>query len=198
MSDRSGMPRARYEGLITEALADALLIYDTRNNLAHALEPYAAAIWRACDGHSDISALAARCSISEEEAEAALAHLSELALLEDSEERAGDTRRTALRKIAIGGAAIASTSAISSILVPVAAAAGSCVQPGTCVLPGQTCCAGHPIDGFGECNFQPGDQLCCNPPGTCATPSRDLMPQVTCCNDSYISDNSCSTGVRCT
>ncbi len=192
-------PLARSEGLLIEALEDQLLVYDGESNMAHALDAEAAAVWRACDGRSDIDVLAARCQASAEQVRDTLARLGELGLLAGVQaDPDGVTRRAALRKLTIAGVGVASASAISSILVPSAAAAGSCVQPGSCVLPGQTCCAGHPIYGFGECSFESGNQLCCHPPGTCATASRDLLPPVTCCSGTGIADGRCPSGIICT
>src|SRR6202011_5628908 len=121
-------PVARSEGLITEELDGELLVYDSESNMAHALDAEAAAVWRSCDGHSDTHTLAARISTSDEDVRNTLARLGELGLLQDTHDgQDGDTRRSALRKIGIAGAGVAT---ISSILVPTAAHAGSCVQPG--------------------------------------------------------------------
>ena len=109
-------PRARSEGLITEELDGELLVYDSESNLAHALDPDAAALWRACDGHTDTHMLTTRCNTSEDMVQIIVARLRELALLEDDQD--GDTRRVALRKIAVAGVGLATVPTISSILVP--------------------------------------------------------------------------------
>jgi hypothetical protein len=188
-------PLARSEGLITEELDGELLVYDSESNLAHALDPDAVSVWRACDGRTDSHALAVRCSTSEEDVRMTLARLQELGLLEAPDhDQDGDTRRSALRKIGIAGAGVAT---ISSILVPIASAAGSCVQEGNCVVAGQTCCTGHPIDSP-NCIFPPGIQFCCHPTGSCATGVRDSGPRLSCCSGNDTPDSSCPSGSRCT
>jgi hypothetical protein len=199
-------PLARSEGLIIEELDGELLVYDSESNLAHALEPQAAAVWRASDGHADVVTLAARCHTSEEDVRITLARLGGLGLLEGAQsDEDGDTRRSALRKIGIAGVGVAT---ISSILVPAAAAAGSCAQPGDCVSQGQTCCAGHPVGSSFCPTGQPGvyGPVCCVPPGGCAVEERDIpTPTFLCCNGTGVPDSSCNfsinprfTGFRCT
>ncbi len=200
----SDLPRARHKGLVVEELDSELLVYDSQSNLAHALEAEAAAVWRACDGRSDIPQLAARCSISEAAVQSTLARLGELGLLETSAaERDGYTRRTALRKIAIGGATVASASAVSSILVPTAAAAGSCTQTGACVpATGGRCCDGTPPIPYPGGPAYPGCEsatICCVPAGSCAAPiaGTNVAPFFTCCDYEGILDPTCSYGWRC-
>jgi hypothetical protein len=193
-------PLARSEGLITEELDGELLVYDSESNMAHALDPEAAALWRACDGNSDTQALATRCNSSDEHVRMTLARLGELGLLKDNQaDQEGDTRRSALRKIGIAGVGVAT---ISSVLVPASAASGSCVQPGgPCLLPGQTCCAGFPS---GSPNCLGNLQACCVPAGSCATGVRDQpTPTFSCCSGTGVPDSSCPTlieptGFRCT
>ncbi len=59
-------PLACSQGLITEELDGELLVYDSKCNMAYALDPEAAAVWRACDGHTETRSLAARCGTSEQ------------------------------------------------------------------------------------------------------------------------------------
>ena len=189
----SDCPRARSEGLITEELDGELLVYDSESNLAHALDPEAAALWRACDGHTDSKALAVCCATTHEHVQRTLARLGELGLLEvDQADQDGDTRRDALRKIGIAGVGVAT---ISSVLVPIAAA-GSCVQPGNCVFPGQTCCTGHP-EAFFMCGG-PAGNVCCAPAGTCAPPRRIPQESFCCPGTTQTRDNSCPDQIRCT
>ncbi len=187
-------PLARAEGLIIEELGGELLVYDSESNMAHALHAEAAAVWRACDGRTDTQTLAGCCHTTEEKVRDALARLGELGLLEATQhDQEGTTRRAALRKITIAGVGVASASTISSILVPTAAAQGSCVQPGECLSPGQTCCAGHPTGlTFSDCPNQEG---CCLPAGTCI-PFMGLA-HGRCCNG-YTFDPSCREGASCT
>ena len=125
---REPCPLARSEGLIIEELDGELLVYDGESNLAHALAAEAAALWEACDGHTDTRGLASRCHTSQDQVGVTLARLREVRLLEaDSDEPEGDTRREALRKITLAGAGLAAVPTISSILVPTPAQAASVV-----------------------------------------------------------------------
>ncbi len=192
-------PLARSEGLITEELDRELLVYDRESNMAHALRAEAAALWRACDGHTDVHTLAARYDLSEDKARDTLARLGELGLLEVAQaDEDGDTRRAALRKIAIAAAGVASVSAISSILVPRAAAAGSCVPTGNCTEFAASCCTGQAtaIGLPDECAlpYGPG-YVCCPPQGACAVPHRSGL---LCCSGTPTPDSSCPIGYRCT
>jgi hypothetical protein len=113
-------PVARSEGLVSEELDGQLLLYDTESHLAHALEGEATAVWRACDGHADVEALARRCATGEEDVRATLVRLDELGLLE----QVGETRRSALVKLTAAGVGLsAGIPTITSILVPTAAQA---------------------------------------------------------------------------
>ena len=55
-------PRARRDDLVIQEALDEALIYDTRAHQAHCLSPVAAAIWRASDGQTSVSDLAARAT----------------------------------------------------------------------------------------------------------------------------------------
>ncbi len=123
---REDFPLARSEGVIVEELDLELLVYDSESHLAHALQGDVAAVWRACDGRSDVRTLAARCGTSVEDVQVTLARLAELGLLQVADRDApGDTRREALRKLALGGVGLAAVPTISSILVPTPAMAQS-------------------------------------------------------------------------
>lgn len=55
-------PRARSQDLIVEALDDELLVFDQQNQECHVLNRAAAAVWRRCDGRTDVPKLAAAAS----------------------------------------------------------------------------------------------------------------------------------------
>lgn len=55
----ASFPRARHDDLLVEDIIDEVLIYDLRSEQAHCLNATAAAVWRACDGHTSVAALAA-------------------------------------------------------------------------------------------------------------------------------------------
>jgi hypothetical protein len=188
-------PLARREGLITEELDGELLVYDSESNMAHALDPDAAALWRACDGHTNTHTLAVRSHTSEDKARDTLARLGQFGLLQVADaDQDGDTRRSALRKIGIAGVGVA---AINSILVPTAAAAGSCTPPGGLVgFPdAPPCCPGsHAIS-----NPVGGPPECCIPAGACAIVlAHNVFEPNDCCNRTGTPDTSCPSGLRCT
>jgi phospholipase C len=123
----SDFPQARSEGLISEELDGQLLLYDRESSVAHALDRQASALWRACDGDSDVAALAVRCNMSQENVRLTLARLEELGLLAVApDEQSGETRRSALRKMTLAGVGLsAGIPMISSVLIPTAASAMS-------------------------------------------------------------------------
>ncbi len=123
----SGCPLARSEGLISEELDGQLLLYDCDSNVAHALDRQASAVWRACDGESDVADIAVGCRMSEENIRLTLVRLEELGLIAvDPDDLPGETRRSMLRKMTVAGAGVGvGIPVISSVLVPTAASAMS-------------------------------------------------------------------------
>lgn len=112
--------RMKFE--LVREMGGELIILDPRHDVAHRLSPKATAIWRACDGMRDSSALAAHAGLEQPQAEQILVELRSLDLLEDA---AGQTRRNVLRKAMVGGAAVVGASTVTSVLVPTAAQAFS-------------------------------------------------------------------------
>jgi len=101
---------------LVREMGGELIILDPRHDVAHRLSPEATAVWQACDGMRDSSALAAHTGLEHPQAEQILVELRSLDLLEDP---AGQTRRNVLRKALVGGAAVT----VTSVLVPTAAQA---------------------------------------------------------------------------
>ena len=52
-------PEARRDGLLTEQVADELVVYDQERNLVHRLNRSSALVWRRCDGTRSIPDIAA-------------------------------------------------------------------------------------------------------------------------------------------
>jgi hypothetical protein len=130
----SWLPKARKKDLLVEAIDDEVLVYDLRNSRAHCLNKNAAFVWESCDGRTPIPQLrvklekqvgAKKC---EELLHVALKQLSSADLLQKRMPSLGErpslSRRELIRRI---GIAAASIPAVTSILVPTAQAAGSCV-----------------------------------------------------------------------
>jgi hypothetical protein len=156
-------PIARTQDLIVEELGDELLVYDRRTDVAHSLNAVATAVWRGCDGATDLDALAAALapSAGHEDAEAlalrALDELREKGLLETPRATApGLSRRQALGRIAgVGMAAVAAPLIVSAAApTPADAVTPACTgQHGACTATSQ-CCSGTTCQS-GHC-FGPG------------------------------------------
>jgi hypothetical protein len=120
-------PQARRDGLITQELADELVVYDVDSNEAHCLNAAAAQVWRRCDGETPIEDLAATLEgetdrdVATDVARHALDQLAASALLERSIEPSGITRGQLVRRV--GVAAAVALPLVSSIVAPTAAEA---------------------------------------------------------------------------
>ena len=119
------LPLARVEGLLVEEVDDELLIFDLETNNAHALNPPAARVWRACDGTRGLKELESACGLSEKALRLALDQLRERGLLADEP---GLSRRAMLRNVTVAGAAGVALPMIRSIAAPTPAMAQS--EPG--------------------------------------------------------------------
>lgn len=125
------LPRARRDDLLIEDVLDELLIYDLRSEQAHSLNAAAAAIWRACDGHTSVEALAAATSAAtgahcdEGIVRLALERLQERGLLDAFEPpaRRPMSRREMIERVAVTALALP---LITSLSVPSPAMAQSC------------------------------------------------------------------------
>jgi len=142
-------PVARTEDVIVEGLDDDVIIYDTENNQAHALNPLAARIWKHCDGEHTVADLAGLFA-AETPYDAVvncLSHLYRLNLLNPGSLGMVDgkvlSRRQLLRKVAIGAAAAAiAVPMVTSIVAPRADAAASCQALNASCSASKPCCAG--------------------------------------------------------
>jgi hypothetical protein len=148
MQDR---PLARRDGVISSAVEEDLVIYDTDTHSAHCLTPRAAAVWELCDGRHTPQQIADQLDLDNAIVNQALAELERSALLNDPAPP-GIARRTALKRIAQAGAAIIAAPMITTLAIPSAAAAASATgptgsgppggpPPGTCNSPGTSCVA---------------------------------------------------------
>lgn len=141
MGSQHAVPAARIEGLVTTEAGDEILVYDQTKHHIHHLNQTSAVIWRLCDGQRGVSDVARAASemlgvpVSEELVVIATGKLSEAGLLDGGYEAdAGapkHSRRTMIRRAAIGGAAVA-IPAIISITAPEAALAATCTGSCSC------------------------------------------------------------------
>jgi hypothetical protein len=130
----SWLPKARKKDLLVETIDHEVLVYDLRNSRAHCLNKNAGFVWRSCDGKTSIRELAGKLQKEigakdcAELLAVALRELSTANLLQQKMPLAGEgpsiSRRDLIRRIGIAAATIP---AVTSILVPTAQAAGSCV-----------------------------------------------------------------------
>lgn len=112
---------ARTAGLVVEELDGGVVIYDTRNDRAHYLEPATATVWRACATTRAFDELTASTGLERGACQAALDQLGAAGLLEVP----GVSRRAVLGTAAKLGVAGAAAGPILSAVIPAAAAAAS-------------------------------------------------------------------------
>jgi hypothetical protein len=126
----ASLPHARTAGLVVQGLGDESLVFDRDCDVAHCLGPPAAAVWRACDGTHDVSALAACTGIDVALVGEVLDELELKGLLAGAAPPvsgpAAVSRRSALRRLAIAGLAATPIPLIVSatIAAPLAHASG--------------------------------------------------------------------------
>jgi hypothetical protein len=151
------MPRARSAGLVVETLADDTLVYDLDSHTAHCLNRTATLVWRRCDGHTALSAMAAivgrevGIAASERLVCTGVKQLHRARLLEDvppAAMRGPDyARREVIRALGLTGAAALLVPFVESIVAPVPAEAGSCITLVECLTRVPPSCTDLPICG---------------------------------------------------
>lgn len=113
---------ARTADLVVRELDGEVLVYDLKSHRASALSPLVGRVWRACDGASDVTAIAARLSSGEvdrvgpEDVSLALEQLREANLIaggSPSEPPLHDRRRRAVVTGGAGAAMIAVTTFVA-------------------------------------------------------------------------------------
>lgn len=125
------VPAARFDGLITTASDDELVVYDEAAKHIHHLNQVSSAIWRLCDGRRGVSEIAVATSdalgvgVGEDTVRLALRKLDDANLLDGSlsaEVRGtAQSRRSFLKKAAVA----ASVPTVVSLTAPIAASASS-------------------------------------------------------------------------
>ena len=145
---RAYSPRARSDGLIVRHMADETLVYDERCDRMHCLNRSASLVWARCDGAQSVMEIARGLAadldgpIGEDVVWYALARLDHDGLLtEPLPVRQPAMSRRALMTLA-GVGALLTIPAISSIAVPTAAQASSCLGTGASCAAGAQCCSG--------------------------------------------------------
>ncbi len=165
------LPKARQEDLVVEVLPDETLVYDLKRDKAHCLNPTAALVWNRCDGDTSVSELAALLETEfgvpadDSVVWMALDRLGREHLLEDRvelpREAASYSRREMMRTLGRVAGLTLLLPAVSSIVAPLAAQAGSCVGRALCVTLKQPNCTGLPLcENPAKCCVPIGDTNC--------------------------------------
>lgn len=144
-------PRARKERLLVRTLADEVLVYDLERHTAACLNRTAAAVWRRCDGATDLDAIA-RAVAAEIDAPfdtraawCALDGLEKRALIEplgEVESRPTRTRREWLRELGQAGLSGMLIPAVLAVVAPSAAEAASYISSSDCKMLDPADCGG--------------------------------------------------------
>ena len=148
LTDDGFVPAVRAAGLLESRVGDELVLYDVERDRAHALNPAALTLWRACDGSVDVAELALRLSVDRDVIWFGLRELDRLGLLASplpqslSAHRIG--RREMLKKVAVGSAIGLAVPTIISVVAADPAAAATCRTITQSCTGGQNVCLGAP------------------------------------------------------
>jgi len=143
------VPRARTEGLSVQELAGETLVYDLDRHKVHSLNRTASAVWRMCDGHTDIRAMAERLEtelsapVTAAVVTMAVDQLADAQLLDSAagaSRPSGISRRDLIKRAGI--AAAVALPVVTSIVAPRATEAASCLPPESGCSTGSQCCSG--------------------------------------------------------
>jgi hypothetical protein len=128
-------PEARQEKLWVHAVGDELIVYDRDRHRVHRLNQTAALVWQHCDGSATAAEMAAQLEqelgspVTEELVWLALERLDRAQLLTERLPRTSDdgrmSRRSAIAKMGLAGAVALAIPAVTSIVAPTPAMAGS-------------------------------------------------------------------------
>lgn len=124
---RPSYPKARRNDLLVDTVGDETIIYDEQRQQAHSLNRSASSVWRNSNGERSVFELAgllgSECGIAADESivEYALDELASAHLLSDNRV----SRRGALRRLTLAGAAAVALPVVLSIIAPTPAMAAS-------------------------------------------------------------------------
>jgi DNA-binding transcriptional ArsR family regulator len=128
-------PKARTQDVVVEHLDDELVVYDKRNQAAHALSSEAAAVWQSCNGERSVDELAAELGLEPAVVEHALDALRSSELLDEPTLLDGlvprYSRRQAAVRFATAGAAAFLAPFVYSVSIAAAQGCTSCTPQGT-------------------------------------------------------------------
>ncbi len=155
---RDFTPKSREDNLVVQELEGEFLVYDLVKNKALCLNKTSALVWQACDGSRTIAEIGdvvgkqLNSQVNEDIVWLALDQLSKESLVEEqikpNDKFNGLSRREVIRKV--GFASLIALPVITSLVAPVAAAAGTCA-PNTNCASGTARCPGCACGGNGNC-----------------------------------------------
>jgi hypothetical protein len=126
-------PTARKDGLLSEKLGGETIVFDGERQKAHSLNRSASIVWRYSNGERSVAELATvlgtELGIEPDESlvELAVDELTRANLLEPATN--GVTRRDAVRRLSLAGAAAVALPVVLSIVAPTPAMAASGMEP---------------------------------------------------------------------
>jgi hypothetical protein len=136
MDEPQFQPKSRQEGLLIDHVGDETIVYDEERQQAHSLNRPAAIVWQASDGEHTVEQLATvvgetlGVDADNSVVEYALDELARVHLLEEGDGGPSMTRRDAVRRMSLAGAAAVAIPVILSMAAPTAAMAASGSQNG--------------------------------------------------------------------
>jgi len=150
--------RFQQRKLIARTIGDELLLFDEETSTAHCLNGIGAAMWTACERKGSAASVTDFLrprwpDIEEEVVWGSLSKLAAAGLLEETTvlENISTGRRELIRKLGIA-AAVALPIVVTSVLVPPAYAAASCLPLGSPCPGTKPCCPGPGVGcKFGIC-----------------------------------------------
>jgi hypothetical protein len=158
------LPRRRENDLLVRELSDETIVYDLTHDRAHCLNPTAAAVWRQCDGRTNVAQLAAMLrrewnpAADENVVWLALGQLQKARLLQTRVHPPSGSPRVSRRAMIRNLGIAAALPVVMTILAPTARAQAS----DTCTGMG-TPCSNHMCSGTLNCNMIADTMICeCN------------------------------------
>jgi Coenzyme PQQ synthesis protein D (PqqD) len=143
-------PCVRADGLVVQALADEVLVYDLERHKAHCLNHTAALVWKHCDGRTSVSEIARilegemKTPVPEDVIWLALQQLGKAHLLAGESHTPETSKRMSRREVIrrLGWGAAVALPLVTSIVAPTAVEAASCLSTGSACTTGAQCCSG--------------------------------------------------------
>jgi hypothetical protein len=151
----------QHKDAIVRPLSEEFLVYDKETSQAHCLNRAAIDVWKLCDGKITVAEIIqklekkSKSPVDERMVWMALRQLQKSGLLLgrilSSKQKNTLSRRALVKKMGVAGAL--ALPVVTSILVPTAAQAASCLANGKLCMTNSQCCSG-------KCNFIAAHFVC--------------------------------------